>query len=418
MNKVFKTLLLIVCLQLVVFITSCSKQKTMPKELHIKDTKSFSTLAKGNRLYDKQYSYTTDFDISTFTSNTSSLLFDNENNYIYSPISLYMVLSMIANGASNNTYNELVNVLNCNSLTLSNLNNSLNKILKNNNFANERGSVLINNSLWINKDSSIYPKYIDDISNSYCADIYHTSFNNEGINNIVKWINHYTNDFLHIKPSDINIDNNTRISTINSIYFFNKWDTDFKKSNTYSGLFNEEVETSFMRHTISNRAYINDEVTIVEDRFYNGYTIKYIMPTDSDLVSLLNQGILEKDVKLYGEKEEYDFFSIDLSVPKFSISSSFDFKKTLQSLGVTTLFEMNADLSNMSSKPLYFQSITQNAKIELNEEGAKIAAVTIGVAKDSAPMPPKKIELNKPFIYVVKDVNGIELFTGVYNKVE
>ncbi len=55
----------------------------------------------------------------------------------------------------------------------------------------------------------------------------------------------------------------------------------------------------------------------------------------------------------------------------------------------------------------------QRARIEVDKDGTRAAAVTIGVGATSAPAEPMVFDVDRPFVYVLRDrATGTLLFTG------
>ena len=87
------------------------------------------------------------------------------------------------------------------------------------------------------------------------------------------------------------------------------------------------------------------------------------------------------------------------------------------SLGIQKAFTEAADFTNMTSSPigLYIRDALHKADIEFSESGIKAAAATAIVFADKSARVnnPVKIEINKPFLYVIRDkANGEIWFVG------
>lgn len=86
-------------------------------------------------------------------------------------------------------------------------------------------------------------------------------------------------------------------------------------------------------------------------------------------------------------------------------------------LGVRTIFTPQADFSNLSSAPLMAEEAIHKAKIKVDRKGTEAAAVS--AMMDSfgcAPAfrEPKKVFLNRPFVYAVIDGRTrLPVFAGV-----
>ena len=65
-------------------------------------------------------------------------------------------------------------------------------------------------------------------------------------------------------------------------------------------------------------------------------------------------------------------------------------------------------------------SIIHKARIEVDRQGTKAAAVTMGAIEVGCAFPldkPKVVELDRPFVYAIMDnKTGLPVFTGIVNK--
>jgi len=87
--------------------------------------------------------------------------------------------------------------------------------------------------------------------------------------------------------------------------------------------------------------------------------------------------------------------------------------------GINEIFSNLADFSPFSSARLKMDSIIHKARIEVDRNGTKAAAVTMDiVCAGCAPRFDYKIvELNRPFVYaIIHTKTGLPVFTGIVNK--
>ena len=113
---------------------------------------------------------------------------------------------------------------------------------------------------------------------------------------------------------------------------------------------------------------------------------------------------------------------VNLSVPKFDVSSMFGLKDGLQALGVTDVFHaQTSDFSPMTSD-LDGLSVTRAdhaARVAIDEKGVTAAAFTvIGVDAAGAPLSDEEVDfvLDRPFLFAVTGTDGMPLFVGVVNQ--
>ena len=114
------------------------------------------------------------------------------------------------------------------------------------------------------------------------------------------------------------------------------------------------------------------------------------------------------------------YLKVNLSVPKFDVSSTLNLKDGLSKMGVTKVFDIeSSDFSAITSDtPVYASAVNQSARVEIDEKGVKAAAY-VEIPGDGEAMPPEEIVdfvLNRPFLFVISKGN-LPLFTGVVNNI-
>lgn len=335
-------------------------------------------------------------------------IYKENENMIYSPASLYMALSLLSEGSTGDSYNELVDYLGVNNLEeLRKLNKDL---YENNYYKNKNGEGKIANSIWVKNGGNISLDYIKRLEESYYAESFKADFSNENDkDNIIRWINNNTNDFLKLTKDNYTIDSSISLLLLNTIYFNNKWSEPFDKSLTRKDTFysyKNDVEVYFMKHSVESVYASSDDYEMVYDYFHNGNKICYLLPSEGKNVKdYLNVNFME---------QKWERVILNITVPKFKYITKFDLNDTLESVGVKTIFKGGLDNIELG---LRVSKIKQVAGIELSEEGVKAAAVTSIEGPTSVEPIDKKvnIKLNRPFIYYILDSNNTILFSGVMN---
>ena len=154
----------------------------------------------------------------------------------------------------------------------------------------------------------------------------------------------------------------------------------------------------------------------------NGCAMWLILPDEGKSLSdVLAEGeyLVPIDPENRVEGENYKYMKVNLSVPKFDISSGGDIRDMLIQLGITDVFhEGTADFSAITSdSPVYVTAVNQAARVIIDEQGVK-AASYIEIPGAGAAMPPEEIIdfiLDRPFLFVIADSGGIPLFIGAVN---
>ncbi|HHX80562.1 MAG TPA: serpin family protein [Acholeplasmataceae bacterium] len=409
--KLFAMLLLVLGIFL---FAGCSNQV---KPISFKQTETFQTLNEvkypKSSVSPKEISTETVTALKNFTINTALELFKQENkNYIYSPLSLYIALSMLLEGVSKEEAKlELENLL---GLERETNRLSMKTVYENNYYKNNKGILRLANSIWFKNNYPVEKDFLDILAKDYYAESYQTDFDSEGHQNIIDWINYYTEDFLELTKDKFPVSASTVILLLNTIYFDNKWKESFDKKATREGEFyasSGNVTAEFMIHNITSKYKEYDNYQVAEDYFENNASITYILPkAEIDVSDLLNAEVIANALN----PADKSTLKLDIVVPKFKYFSKFILNDNLKNLGVQEVFDSSSNSLDLMSKGrgLFVSLVQQNAGIELSESGVKAAAVT-GIAVEESASIEQQFILNRPFIYIIKDAYGIPLFMGL-----
>jgi serpin B len=105
---------------------------------------------------------------------------------------------------------------------------------------------------------------------------------------------------------------------------------------------------------------------------------------------------------------------VSLKVPKFEINFETDLSEILEELGMESAFNpITANFSSVSNIPLFVSMAKQKAAITVNEKGSEAAAVTIlgmEAAADLQEPQKKDFHLNRPFLFLIKELSTDAIF--------
>ncbi|GAA5154110.1 serpin family protein [Nocardioides marinquilinus] len=107
---------------------------------------------------------------------------------------------------------------------------------------------------------------------------------------------------------------------------------------------------------------------------------------------------------------------VDVRMPSFTFRTGAGLVEPLRRLGVTDAFdEGRADLTGMTTEErLFVSGVLHQVFVAVDEEGTEAAAATaVAVGATSAPAAPRPFTVDRPFLFVVHDVeHGTPLFLG------
>jgi serpin B len=357
-----------------------------------------------------------------FTSLTQELL-ESEDNEVYSPLSLYLALSMLLPATSETTHDELLEGLSISSTE--NFEENIQPLLKKNNILDDEEDYasLLTNSIWLQNDRDDYDEEIlEALENRYQAMHQFTDFKNEEATKemIEAFIDEQTNGF--IQELDLNIDSSTTLLLLNTLYFKDQWQEQFKQETEFEFTTKDDktIEVKGVMKKFENpKYYVEDDLEMVMIPFRNGNQMLFMKP--EDIERFFEQDKISDIHSLLENLEYSENTSVNLTMPEVDVSSNFkELNKFLASLGFTELMSDAPYLSYIEGEEtgMIINDIVQQARITVDREGAEAAAYTsIGVEETSIPIIEEEIEmiLDQPYVMVVLSPEYIPMFVSTVN---
>ena len=105
-------------------------------------------------------------------------------------------------------------------------------------------------------------------------------------------------------------------------------------------------------------------------------------------------------------------------MPKFKFAFSARLKSPLSQMGMPSAFTDSADFTGLNTCDIYkthIDDVLHKTFIQVDERGTKAGAVTAVIMKNATAVadPPIRIELNRPFIFMILDENTqLPVFIG------
>ena len=349
--------------------------------------------------------------INSFETKLYQTLSATKGNVNYSALSIYSLLYALQKGAQGTTKDQINQVIDLS--PTQDADSQLKIIIT--------GTENMTNSLWYKKTLTIQDDY-KAFTQNYDFIIKPTDFYNgpkvrKDINSFIsKQTDKLIENFLQ---EDLPVD--TQLVLLNTLYFNQKWKTTFDKHDTREETFykNNQAQTQVqMMHKTTSVPYYEDEnFQIIELAYENKrYSMIVILPKDYEYD--FTKADLFTQLQKFSDSKNYN--RVQLSFPKFDLTSKYDLVPILQNLGMTDAFNpAQSDLSKIfaDSQNIFVDSAIHQVRIQVNEKETKAAAVTMFGSKATAAMPerpPIIFKADHPFLYVIRDNElGINLFTGI-----
>lgn len=344
-------------------------------------------------------------------------------NQVYSPVSLYFALSILAEASQGDTQAQILDTLH---MQPDLLRENTGKLFRNLTLQEENGTLTFANSLWLDNDISYQQDFLDRAAQWYYAYSYQTDFaSSQAGKDMAQWVNEHTGGLLGNDPNAFSTDPSMVMSIINATYFCDAWSNQFSVENTQKDSFTladgSSVSCDFMNASNLNPYFEGENYVATSLGFSSAGKMVFILPKDGSSPSdfLSNPAALNEAVSsVTGQNAELS--EVNISLPKFSFETELHLNASLQSLGVTDAFTDQADFSilNDSEIPLTVSDVNQGATITVDENGCEAAAYTkVDIRVTSMPIgETKTVKLDRPFLFVLlSQEDDIPLFVGTVN---
>ena len=315
-----------------------------------------------------------------------------------SPLSIYHILSLAANGASNNTLTEMLKALSHNNI------NEMNN-------ANKKISLCIGEFKSIEMANGVFIRFNPEQSflkmiKGYKAQIELLKDANQ--------INSWCSKATHNKITKIieSIEDDDLMVLVNAVYFKGFWEKTFDKKNTekddFTNYNNLKVKIDFMNQKENFDYFENNDVQAISlnykrDNFFCLKACIILPKKDEDINIFIKNLTIEKYREIVSNMKSE---KVNLFLPKFEINFQSELKPIFESLGMKEAFTNNADFTKINKcGQIKIRNIIHKTFIKVDEEGTEATAVTGVFGYYTAILKEEKIfymKVNRPFLFIIR----------------
>lgn len=337
-----------------------------------------------------------------------------EDNYVVSPVSADVLLSMVANTSTGKLGNEITAALGCNDKTV------LNEVASKYTVALPNvASDLdfgIYNAVWYTNQFVINRNFSERMEYFYDADVFSHPFDDSLKDDVNGWCSEKTKGLI---PEILNSSPNGAVILLaDALYLKGAWANPFVVAKTTDEIF----------HGASGDANVKMMHSEGLQHFAEGETFKairmeigkgtveavFILPDENQDM----QEFLNNNLEAINNARFYDC-NVDFSLPRFKfVSNQMYLNDILSNIGMPAILE--SDTSDVLSGCGHIEhGIYQRTSLEFNEQGAEGAAVTwdiMAVDPEGGSSAAPSVNLNRPFFVMVRVAQtGAPLFAGRIN---
>ncbi len=334
-------------------------------------------------------------------------------NVALSPLGVAMSLGMLANGAGGLTLEEILSTLGVERGALEAFHHGMEELQATLGETRRDVALELANSVWTREEIPVEESFFQANRDFYNAEVLSFS-TRDGVEAMNRWVAGKTHGRIPTMVS--RLDPSAVMFLLDALYFQGKWKDPLDPDYTTRGWFHtargESVPVDLMLASGKFPVRETARFQLVELPYADGQVVMdLVLPREgvelSALVSALGSSAgLGLDAKVSRETLVW--------LPRFEIAYESSLSGMLQALGMKAAFSGAADFSRISpSAPLRLGDVVHKTVLKVNEEGAEASSATLTEMRLLAYVPPVKIRLDRPFLFLIRDIpSGAVLFLG------
>ena len=361
-----------------------------------------------------------------FTTSVPALMQDaGKENRVCSPLNLYMALSMLAAVTDGETRQQILDALGAESLDA--LQKQTAQLWTENSWDDGLVTSTLANSIWLRNGYSYNEETLQTLGEDYYASAFSGEMGSDAYNNMLRdWINEHTGNLLTEQANSLKLDPNTVIALVSAIYYRAPWSDSFYDGATTQDVFHapdDDVTAEFMHSSEYNTVYYGDGFSALGLSLQNSGRMWLLKPDEgTDASALLQNEDALGFLLANGEWSQTQSATVNLSLPKFDVSSDLDLLDTLAQLGMTDVLDgTRSDFTPLTTAndSLELTQAKHAARVKIDEDGCEAAAYTVLAPEATAMMGPEDeidFTLDNPFVFAITGIDGLPLFVGLVNQ--
>lgn len=358
--------------------------------------------------------------LQTFFDASIRQFLTGEENAAYSPLNVYLAVAMLAETTGGNSRQQILDLFGLDSIE--ELRTQVGHLWNAHYCDDGRTDLLLANSLWLDSEYNFHESALYTLASRYYTSSFYGNLGTEEMDQqLRRWINENTGELLYEQTQNLSLNPNAVFALASTVFFTAKWENEFSVANTAAGTFHSaqgDVYPLFMNQTLNRATYYwGSNFGAVRLELSGNNDMWLILPDEGFKVA----DILESDEYLQmtmapSKWKNQKSIKINLSLPKFDVSSDMDLVEGMKKLGITNVFDPAvSDFTPMTDAPwLYVSQIKHAARVAIDEVGCVGAAYTVISVDGNGMAVEDEIDfvLDRPFLFIVSSRDHLPLFAG------
>ncbi len=340
---------------------------------------------------------------------------DGKSNVVFSPLSVIVLLAMLADATGGQTKAEIVKALG----SEADFQEIISWIAEIQKEMMDSGALVSSNAVCVKEDlkNKIAPGYEGHLKDVFDGKLFLAE---DMVSAVNEWVNMKTKGMI---PQIADESMKSMLACLmNAIAFEAKWGTKYESDDIDYGEFNNSDGTCNEVTMMSST-----EWQYIEDKHFRGFTKPYnevgysymaLLPKEEES-NCLKDAVNKLDLTaLYNSRRAEEVHTM---IPEYKFEFGNELNDFCKKLGIEKAFSDDADFSPMIDEWLKVEKILHKALVQVDRNGTKAVAVTVAVvcAGCIPDFDYEVVDLDRPFIFaIVHDDTGLPVFVGVVNHLD
>ena len=342
-----------------------------------------------------------------------------DKNSAYSPVNVYMAMAMLAETTDGNSRQQILDLFGVGSIE--ELRTQAYHMWNAHYNDDSQTTLLLGNSLWLDHAYTFHQDTVDRLADHYYASVFTGDLGTQPSNQQLQtWLDVMTGGLLSEQAKNVELRPEAVFALASTIYFKAGWEKEFPETGTADGTFHTpsgDVTVPFMHNYVEGTYYRGSNFGAIALELTGYNRIWIILPDEG--ISLAEVMAGDEYLRLTSDPNSWEntgYYTLDIKLPKFDVTSQSDLIVGMKNLGLTDIFDSNvSDFTPMTrdSDQLFVSQINHAARVVIDEKGVIAAAFTVIEVGDEGAGPNIfQFTVDRPFLFIVSSQDHLPLFVG------
>ena len=333
-------------------------------------------------------------------------------NAAFSPLSILILLLMLADAAGGSTRKEIEEALQP-GVPYEKTRAAVLKL-----YRKVTGGRALNsaNAVCVKKElaDSILPGYLAALKKDLDGEFIASS---DIIGDVNRWVCGKTNGMI-TEIADESM-SGMMLALMNAVAFEAEWEIPYNEYDLCKKIFTnaDGKRTKADMLCSFEERYIEDDTFTGFVKPYReaGFSFMALLPKEEGTAAMRKALEGADPAGLYAQAQSCE---VQVTMPEFECIFEAELQEFCMEMGIREIFSEKADLTPMSDVPLTVERIIHKCRIEVDRKGTRAAAASAAFMELGClpPEPLREVILDRPFLYAVM-CGGIPVFAGVLNRI-